>query len=264
MEVWPGAMEGVMSPEFVQAANSLALVPRWITPFLRISQVVPRPKLLSRFAAPFLAGKVPVTIQLMGVDVSPMCGAAEFFAANGAAGIDLNCACPSRQVISGGAGGGALRDPTRLVNLAAGLKRVLPHTPFSVKLRAGFQSPDELDQLIPRLADVGVDRFFVHFRTVREQYLPVPGRVERLQHAVKLAAGVPVIAGGDVASIIEAESLIAATGAAGVFAARGWLRDPWLLRRIEGAAGGIPDVETGREKVFSAASAAGVTGGRGI
>ena len=65
-ELWPGPMEGVMSPELIRAANALGLTERWMTPFLRLSTAVPGTRKLAEFAAPFLESGLPVTVQLMG------------------------------------------------------------------------------------------------------------------------------------------------------------------------------------------------------
>ena len=107
IEVWPGPMEGVASAEFVRAVNSLNLVRRWMTPFLRLSAGVPGRRKVRNFLAPFLEGGVPVTAQLMGTDAQLISSSAETCLELGAAGINLNFGCPSRRVVNGGAGGGA-------------------------------------------------------------------------------------------------------------------------------------------------------------
>ena len=59
----------------------------------------------------------------------------------------------------------------------------------------------------------------------------------------------PVVLNGDVDTLEDAEQLSAALpGAAGIMCARGWLRDPYLLRRLEGHS--APEPETGRERFF--------------
>ena len=60
LQFLPGPMEGVMSPEFLRAANALELTGRWITPFFRLSQELPKAKYFRRFLAPF--APVPKTV----------------------------------------------------------------------------------------------------------------------------------------------------------------------------------------------------------
>ncbi len=251
MEIWPGPMEGVMSATFVRAVNRLGLVERWMTPFLRLTTACPRGKHLKTFLEPFAAGGVPVTVQLMGVDPDVIGEAAARFRDLGAAEINLNFGCPSRQVTGGGAGGGALRHPDALLRMVERVKTFLPDLPLSVKLRTGWSSPEEALSLLPALAHTGaLDRVFLHFRTVSEGYAPTDGRETRLAAAVAALETIPCIVNGDIRSAAEAHELTAATGASGVMAARGWLRDPWLLRRIAGETK-LPDVETGRQCLFA-------------
>ena len=214
------------------------------------------------FTAQFIGKTPPLTL---GEDIDGISGAtvssqaavdavneaAARFRDLGAAEINLNFGCPSRQVTSGGAGGGALRHPDALLRMVERVKSFLPDLPLSVKLRTGWNSPEEARHLLPALARTGVlDRVFLHFRTVSEGYAPTEGREARLVAAIADLGAVPCIVNGDLRSAEEARTLAAATGASGVMAARGWLRDPWLLRRIAGETE-LPDVETGRQRFFA-------------
>ena len=137
-----------------------------------------------------------------------------------------------------------------MLRMAEAVKAAAPSLPLSAKLRTGWSDPAEQETFLPMLARSGcVDLFFIHFRTVAEQYRPVGGRLERLGRAVELAGEVPVVLNGDVDTLEDAEQLSAALpGAAGIMCARGWLRDPYLLRRLEGHS--APEPETGRERFF--------------
>jgi len=252
VEFWPGPMEGVMTPALIRAANELELVSRWMTPFYRVNSGAPKRKILDAFLAPF-AGRNPVTVQLMGTDPAAVAECAVAFAQLGVCSFNLNFGCPSRQVTSGGAGGGALRDPAGMLRMTEAVKAAVPELPLSVKLRTGWSDPAEQEVFLPLLAKSGcVDACFVHYRTVKEQYLPAEGRAERLRRALELAAPVPVVLNGDADTAEDAKTLLAALpGAAGVMCARGWLRDPYLLRRLEGKT--APDPEIGRKRLFRAA-----------
>lgn len=253
-ELWPGPMEGVMSPELIRAADAFGLTERWMTPFLRLSTAVPGTRKLAEFAAPFLESGLPVTVQLMGNRPEVIAAAAARFMELGAAGINLNFGCPSRQVTSDGAGGGALRDLAGMVTTVETVKKAIPASPLSVKLRTGWESPDEMQRILPALAETGcVSAFFLHFRTVREQYRPVSGREERFEAGLRLAAPVPVVLNGDIDSPDDASELLERTGAAGVMCARGWLRDPLLLNRIRQDRrdnSGLPSADEARHRLF--------------
>lgn len=259
-EVWPGPMEGVASAAFVRAANSLGLAPRWMTPFLRLSVAMPKKKRVKDFLTPFLESGVPVTAQLMGTNAELIARAAEVCLKLGAVGINLNFGCPSRRVVNGGAGGGALRDPDRAAELLANVGERLPGVALSVKMRSGWRDFAEFDGIVDRLLATGAaSKFFIHHRTVAEMYRDVPDRMARFERIAAKCAGVSLILNGDIADANEARELVERTGAAGVMCARVWMRDPYLLRRIE--KNDAPDPKTGREIFYAELVKSGVAGG---
>lgn len=260
VEVWPGPMEGVSRPEFVRAINHLKLVKRWMTPFLRVSDTCYKEKKIREFLRPYLESKLPVTAQIMGTEPDVLAELALRCLDCGAEGINLNCGCPSKRVISGGAGGGALKSPDNMLQITHAVRKSLgDHVPFSVKMRTGFSDPGEIRHLLPALIDAGADCFFIHYRTVQEQYFPSPGRVERLQTAVAAAGNIPVIVNGDINSVEDGRSIAQKTGAAGIMIARAFMHDPWLLNRFEDEK--TPDPQTGRKIFFETLESFGISGG---
>ena len=259
-EVWPGPMAGVASPAFVRAVNALDLVSVWMTPFIRLSSALPRKSKLAAFLAPFLESRKPVTAQLMGTSAELLAECAKVCLELGAVGIDLNFGCPSRRVVNGGAGGGALKDPARAAELLASVGAALPGISLSVKMRAGFADFSEVGTILPRLLATGAaDKFFVHCRAVKEQYLPIPDRDERFLTVMRLGAGAKIVLNGDLSDASDARAVLRRTGCSGVMCARFWMRDPFLLRRIEGKR--VPGAEEGRELFYDELVRAGVGGG---
>ena len=213
LEVWPGPMEGVASAAFVRAVNSLGLAPRWMTPFIRLSVAVPKKNRVKAFLSPFLDGGVPVTAQLMGTDAGLIVRAAEVCLELGTAGINLNFGCPSRRVVNGGAGGGALKDPGRTAELLASVGEALPGVPLSVKMRTGWENFSEFDELIDRLLETGTaQKFFIHHRTVAEGYLEIPDRMARFERVGTACKGVPLVLNGDIGSVDDAREVVKRTG----------------------------------------------------
>ncbi len=237
--VLPGPMEGVMRGCLCRAAADLGMIPAWVTPFIRISVDVPRLSKLKRMLEEFLCCDVPVVVQLMGTDAEKLAVAAERLVGLGIAGIDVNFACPSGVVVRHGGGGGMLRRPAEMVEIMCRLREVCGGIALSAKIRSGFESASEMEEIIPMLCGSGIDFLSLHYRTVRELYKPAANRNERLRRAVALAGSVPLIGSGDVYSLDDVQEICGECGCAGVMAARGWLRDPGLLRRIEAAAGGV-------------------------
>ena len=259
-EVWPGPMEGVASPAFVRAVNTLDLVSVWMTPFIRLSSALPRKSKLAAFLSPFLESRKPVTAQLMGTNAGLLAECAEVCLELGVVGIDLNFGCPSRRVVNGGAGGGALKKPERAAELLAAVGAALPGIPLSIKMRAGFAEFAEIGAILPRLVETGAaGKFFIHCRAVKEQYLPIPDRDGRFSTVMRLGAGAKIVLNGDISAADDARAVLRRTGCTGVMCARFWMRDPFLLRRIEGKS--VPGPEEGRELFYRELVRSGVGGG---
>ena len=70
-----------MTPEVVRAAGELDLVPRWLTPFFRLSETLPGERVFRRFYEPFAAAGKPVFVQLMGRRAPLLAAAGELMSA---------------------------------------------------------------------------------------------------------------------------------------------------------------------------------------
>lgn len=236
--ILPGPLEGLTEGTLVEVFSRRKLVPCWITPFIRVSTAVPGRTRLRRRLAPFLETGLPLVVQLMGTHAERIAETAKICCELGACGIDLNCGCPSRTVVGSGSGGALLRKPhwinqcLRLVREACGGRGI------SVKLRTGLDSPDEMAEIIPAVSEARPDFAIVHFRTVAEQYAAVAGGYERIGRARQLAAGLPILASGDLFSVKDALAAWQASGCSGVAPARGLLKNPFLLGDIARACAG--------------------------
>jgi tRNA-dihydrouridine synthase len=248
----PGPMEGVMKPAIVAAFNALELIDVWMTPFIRITTNVQKLKHLQRFVAPFTAGnKVPVIVQLMTVDPEAAANTAvTLMDFPHVCGINLNFACPSRQVVRHGAGGAQLRNPSEMFKIVERIRSAIPDNSLSVKLRCGFDESSEIVNWIGGFNDCGVDFAVVHCRTVQENYLPMSEneRLDRLQAVFQAAGKLPIVANGDIGCLDDAKAYLQRSGFAGLMVGRGLLHDPFLLQRLKG--GDVPAVADGRTLLF--------------
>lgn len=230
---FPGPMEGVMTPLFCRAFHHLHLTEGWLTPYYRVTTNVPKDAKLEKFIRPYMENHLPVIVQLMGTDASLLIKVAERMVLQGAKGINLNFACPSKQVLKSGAGGALLRDIPLMVEILHRIKNALPKISLSVKIRCGFKDWRESENIIPALTEAAsLDFIGVHFRTVKENYSPVVPGSERLKRLVALAGKVPVIGSGDVFSREDTQKILK-LGCAGAMVARGVLRDPFLIHDLQ-------------------------------
>ena len=132
---------------------------------------------------------------------------------------DLNAGCPFPMIVRRGRGSGLLRTPDLLeALLAAGCEEMGPGK-FSLKVRLGVESPDDLRTLLPRINRYPLAALTVHARTARQMY---EGEVDRARFAEILAESAnPVIYNGD-AELDRLGDL--PDGVAGVMVGRAFVR----------------------------------------
>jgi tRNA-dihydrouridine synthase len=234
--VFPGPMDGVMSRLFCKAAEDMDLIDFWMTPFIRMTTgPVGKSKILS-FTDKFSSRGKPVIVQLMGTNPDYLIKTAFRCRELGFAGVNFNLACPSKVVLGKGSGGALLKNHTFIKQLMEASLELGKDFSISLKIRTGFDSPDEIEEIAKSAkggdSDSILDFVVVHHRTVSEGYAKVSGRIERIAKAVKHFDGIPIIANGDIDSYRDAERVLNETGSVGVMIARQWLKSPFVIRNI--------------------------------
>jgi tRNA-dihydrouridine synthase B len=222
-----------------------ALFIDWVRPdvvfteFMRVNPVAPVRRLsagdLREVTAP--DGGVPLVVQLIGHGREALVSAARAAQAAGAVHINLNMGCPYGRMTSGLTGGGMLRRPEELAEIIPALRRAISGT-FSIKLRAGYDDPNQIDGLLPLFESAGVDFLVLHPRTVVQKYggLADHAITARVVQQTRL----PVIANGDIRSAAAGLRVLDETGAAGLMLGRGAIADPLLFERLRGRATTAP------------------------
>ncbi len=224
-------MEGVMRPAVMEVCNALDLADCWMTPFFRVSETVPKVRELKRFLEPFAPEKKPVILQIMGNNAEKLSETARRALEAGARGIDLNCGCPSCQVIRHSAGAASMLEYERTARILEALRKALGENFLSVKTRLGFYETDESEKFLSLWENAGeVDLFTLHFRTANEAYKPIPGRDERLQRARTLLKNALVFGNGDLADIREAEKLCSHARLDGAMIGRNFWHNPLMFK----------------------------------
>lgn len=233
--VLPSPMEGVMAPIFCRAAMELDLVHTWMTPFVSVSRAsVPAAKVFQKHIVPF-RNDYPLIVQLLGHDPEPLVESTRILRAVGVRAINLNLACPSGKVLSSGNGGACLKDPVRITELCLAIKESVPDISPSVKIRTGWESPREMENIIDAVRNAGIPFAVCHFRTVSEGYAPIPGEegIRRIREVVEYAGkDILLFGNGDILNPDDAWRMINETSCAGVAVGRGFLRDPFLLKKL--------------------------------
>ena len=189
---------------------------------------------------------VPLVVQLVGHGREALVSAARVAQEAGAAHINLNMGCPYGRMGGGMTGGGMLRCPDDLAEVIPALREAVDGS-FSVKIRTGYDDPDQILSLLPLFESSGVDFLVLHPRTVVQKYDGVAdhGVTARVMRETRL----PVIANGDIRSAADGGRVLGETGAAGLMLGRGAIADPPLFLRLRGVVNPEPGREERREEL---------------
>lgn len=188
----------------------------------------------------------PVALQLGGSEPEDLARAAKIGADFGYVEINLNCGCPSDRVQNGRFGACLMREPALVAEAVAAMKAAVA-IPVTVKCRLGVDDQDieeSLDSLADAVIAAGCDALFVHARKAWLQGLSpkenrdIPpldyARVRRLKARLP---GFPIAINGGIASLAEAQALLAPEGDLpgldGVMLGRAAYHNPGLLLEVD-------------------------------
>jgi tRNA-dihydrouridine synthase B len=221
-------MQGVTDLPFLRLIATYGGADVYVTEYFRVYATSQLDKHVLKCATENPTGR-PVIAQMIGNDIPALVRTAHELQQYPFAAVDLNLGCPAPVVYRKGAGGGLLREPSR-VDAILGALREAVKTRFTVKTRIGFDSADVFDGLLPIFAKHSLDLLTVHARTVKEMYRSEV-HYEFIARAVE-AVRCPVVANGNVYSASKADEVLKCTGAHGLMIGRGAIRNPWLFRQI--------------------------------
>lgn len=181
-------------------------------------------------------------VQLAGRDPEWMAEAAKLAESSGAHVIDINMGCPAKRVTGGYAGSALMRD-LDLAERLISATRAATTLPVSVKMRLGWDDASlNASELARRAEAQGVSWITVHGRTRCQFY---KGRADWYAiAAVKESVSLPVIANGDCASLLDAQTMLSLSKADGVMIGRAALGKPWMVGEIARALAGQNNIET--------------------
>ena len=215
---------------------------RCVTEFIRISQTLLPKRVFHRYAPELAQGGttpsgVPVFLQLLGSDPELMAANAARAAQLGAPGIDLNFGCPAKTVNKSRGGAVLLKTPSLIRSICTAVRERVPaDTPVTAKIRLGYDSDEEFEEILDALSQVELTELTVHARTRSQGYRP-PAHWHRLAMA-RQNLPYPVIANGELWTPADLQQCAGASGCDAFMLARGALCRPDLARAIQAVSRG--------------------------
>ncbi len=232
-------MEGLLDFVLRDVLTRVGGVDRCVSEFIRVSGTLLPDRVFYRFIPELrhggrtLAG-TPVRAQLLGSDPVSMAENAARLAQLGPEGIDLNFGCPAKTVNRHGGGASLLREPERIAEVVAAVRRAVPpHLPVSAKMRLGYDDPSRARECALAMQDGGACEVVVHARTKADGYRP-PAYWELIA-PLREALRVPVVANGEIWTVQDAQRCRAVSGCQALMLGRGIVADPGLALAIRNA-----------------------------
>ncbi len=227
-------MEGVTDPVFrslVLALHGPTELGGAFTEFLRVSIRPRMEKDILRHTGPKIS-PIPVGVQLMGSDPEFMAETARAAVRAGAPLVDINFGCPAKGALKGCAGASMLQFPAGMERMVGEIARAVEsesggEVPTSAKIRAGYDSPDRVDDLAKAVQAGGAAMLTIHCRTRAEGYC-LETDWSRLQRAVE-AVSIPVCGNGGIDRFEDLQRMRDETGCEMAMVGRAALGDPWIF-----------------------------------
>jgi tRNA-dihydrouridine synthase B len=174
----------------------------------------------------------PAGVQIFGHQPDCMAQAAVIaLELSGADFVDINMGCPTPKIVKNGDGCALMRDP-ELAGRVVGAVAAAVNVPVTVKFRRGWDKGSLNAVEFAKICEqAGAAAVCVHGRTRAQLYSGVADWDDI--GAVKKAAGIPVIANGDIDSPETAARALRRTGADLLMVGRAAFGDPFLFGRIQ-------------------------------
>ncbi|TEA27801.1 tRNA dihydrouridine(16) synthase DusC [Candidatus Schmidhempelia bombi] len=230
-------MEGVLDGVVRQLLTSINEVEYCVTEFVRVTQQRLPHKTFYRLCPElYYQGKTasgtPVRVQLLGQHPQLMAENASTAIALGSYGIDINAGCPAKTVVGSEGGAYLLKDPELIYQITKQVRSAVPaDKPVSVKIRLGWQDKSQCIEIADAVAQGGADEITVHGRTKEDGY-----NADKIDWQtiglIKQNLTIPVIANGEIFSVLAAKQCIAQSHCQAIMLGRGILAIPNLANMI--------------------------------
>jgi tRNA-dihydrouridine synthase C len=203
-----------------------------VSEFIRVAHLVPPRHIFAADVPELLTGAktasgTPVGVQLLGGDPELLAQAALVAVGCGAEVIDLNFGCPAPTVNRHDGGATLLKYPERIKAVVAAVRAAVPRDiPVSAKLRLGWDDPQAIYLNAEMAVAGGASWITIHGRTKEQGYTP-PAYWKPIGE-VRRNVAVPVVANGEIWSLVELKRCQDESGCEHFMLGRGVLANPTL------------------------------------
>ena len=171
----------------------------------------------------------PLGIQLSGSSAEGLNRAARLVEEqDGPDLIDINFGCPARHIVKKGCGAALMNNPQLMADIVEQVSDAVS-VPVTAKLRV-YDNVDRTLEVVRMLEDAGASAITVHARTQHQNYAH---RADwDVIGAVREELSIPVIANGDIADELAAQTVFEQTHCDGIMIGRAAIGNPYIFRRI--------------------------------
>jgi tRNA-dihydrouridine synthase C len=234
-------MEGVLDWVLREMLSEIGGVDRMVTEFVRVTDRLLPEHVFHRYCPELERGGVtgqgvPVFVQLLGGEPTPMAENAARAAEIGAPGIDINFGCPAKTVNRHDGGAALLKAPERLHDVTSAIRRAVPAPiPVTAKVRLGFDHKDFHRDIAAACESGGAAHVVVHARTKTEMYTP-PAHWEYIAR-MREGRSIPIVANGEIWNAADYARCAEASQVRDVALGRGLVARPTLAWEIRESLG---------------------------
>ena len=220
---------GLIDAPFMNAIAEVGGFDEIFAPYMLADECsMPKPQVLTRRFSD-ISKHVNLVPQLLSNNANAFVAMANILYDLGYPKVNWNMGCPIKFVVEKGRGAALLRNLQQLERLLDdAVGRLKPE--LSVKIRLGFDSPDEFPAIIEVFNKFKLNELIVHSRTAAQQYSGEPYRQTFIDSAGNSLN--PIVYNGDIISAADAN--ISLPNLKGYMIGRGAITNPHIGLQIKG------------------------------
>ena len=220
---------GLIDAPFMNAIAEVGGFDEIFAPYMLADErSMPKPQVLARRFSD-ISKHVNLVPQLLSNNANAFVAMANILYDLGYPKVNWNMGCPIKFVVEKGRGAALLRNLQQLERLLDdAVGRLKPE--LSVKIRLGFDSPDEFPAIIEVFNKFKLNELIVHSRTAAQQYSGEPYRQTFIDSAGNSLN--PIVYNGDIISAADAN--ISLPNLKGYMIGRGAITNPHIGLQIKG------------------------------